>query len=96
MPEAVGRPGDRALRELRDAPPCPRRGRRDGGGRVALGEILHLLLPRRGGFIEPELTREQAIEQYAPMMAANLGMPLEKAKEMVGQYLSTLPRWRGG
>ncbi|WP_243669781.1 hypothetical protein [Methanoculleus chikugoensis] len=30
------------------------------------------------------------------MMAANLGMPLEKAKEMVGQYLSTLPRWRGG
>lgn len=49
---------------------------------------------RDGGFVEPDLTREGAIEQYAPMMAANLGMPLEKAKEMVGQYLSTLPRWR--
>ena len=49
---------------------------------------------RDGGFTEPDLTREGAVEQYAPMMAANLGMPLEKAKEMVGQYLSTLPRWR--
>jgi len=49
---------------------------------------------RDGGLIEPDLTREQAVEQYAPMMAANLGMPVEKAKEMVGQYLSTLPRWQ--
>lgn len=49
---------------------------------------------RDGGFVEPDLTREQAVEQYAPMMASNLGMPLERAKEMVRQYLSTLPRWR--
>lgn len=49
---------------------------------------------RDGGFTEPGLTREGAVEQYAPMMAENLGMPLEKAKEMVGYYLSTLPRWR--
>ncbi|ABN57153.1 MULTISPECIES: zinc ribbon domain-containing protein [Methanoculleus] len=49
---------------------------------------------RDGGLIEPDLTREQAVEQYAPMMAENLGMPIEKAKEMVGQYLSTLPRWQ--
>ena len=49
---------------------------------------------RDGGFTEPGLTREGAVEQYAPMMAENLGMPLEKAKEMVGQYLSTLPRWQ--
>ena len=50
---------------------------------------------RDGRFIEPDLTRDGAVEKYAPMMAANLGMPLEKAKEMVGYYLSTLPRWRG-
>lgn len=49
---------------------------------------------RDGGFTEPGLTREGAVEQYAPMMAENLGMPLEKAKEMVGYYLSTLPRWQ--
>lgn len=50
---------------------------------------------RDGRFVEPELTWEQAVEKYAPMMASNLGMPLGKAKEMVRQYLSTLPRWRG-
>ncbi len=49
---------------------------------------------RDGRFVEPGLTREQAVEQYAPMMASNHGMPLERAKEMVRQYLSTLPRWR--
>lgn len=50
---------------------------------------------RDGGFTEPDLTREEAVEKYAPMMAANLGIPLAKAEEMVRQYLSTLPRWRG-
>lgn len=49
---------------------------------------------RDGRFTEPDLTREQAVERYAPMMAANLGMPVEKAREMVARYLSTLPRWR--
>ncbi|WP_214021192.1 zinc ribbon domain-containing protein [Methanoculleus sp.] len=49
---------------------------------------------RDGRFTEPDLTREQAVEKYAPMMASNLGMPVEKATEMVRQYLSTLPRWR--
>jgi len=50
---------------------------------------------RDGKFVEPELTKEIAVEKYAPMMASHLGMPLEKAREMVGYYLSTLPRWRG-
>ena len=49
---------------------------------------------RNGAYTEPDLTREQAVERYAPMMAANLGMPVERAKEMVQQYLLTLPRWR--
>lgn len=47
-----------------------------------------------GGFIEPDLTKEEAVEKYAPMMAEHLGMPLEKAKEMVGIFLSSLPRWQ--
>ena len=47
-----------------------------------------------GKFIEPDLTKEQAVEKYAPMMAEHLSMPLEKAKEMVNSYLSTLPRWQ--
>lgn len=49
---------------------------------------------RDGAFIEPNLTREGAVGKYAPMMAANLEMPLEKAEEMVRQYLLTLPRWQ--
>lgn len=49
---------------------------------------------RDGRYIEPDLTREEAIERYTPMMAANLGIPVEKAREMVGRYLATLPRWR--
>ncbi|WP_067051366.1 zinc ribbon domain-containing protein [Methanofollis ethanolicus] len=49
---------------------------------------------RGGAFVEPDLTEEMAVEKYAPMMAEHLGMPVEKAREMVRQYLSTLPRWR--
>ncbi|MCM2465710.1 zinc ribbon domain-containing protein [Methanoculleus oceani] len=49
---------------------------------------------RDGGFTEPDLTRELAVGKYAPMMASHLGIPAEKATEMVRQYLSTLPRWR--
>lgn len=49
---------------------------------------------QNGRFTEPDLTREQAIGKYAPMMAKNLDIPLEKAQEMVRQYLSTLPRWQ--
>ncbi|HNQ32183.1 MAG TPA: zinc ribbon domain-containing protein [Methanoculleus sp.] len=49
---------------------------------------------RNGAYAEPDLTREGAVERYAPMMAANLGIPIEKAEAMVQQYLSTLPRWR--
>ncbi len=48
-----------------------------------------------GKFTEPDLTKAAAVEKYAPMMAARLGMPVEKAKVMVEQYLSTLPRWQG-
>ena len=48
---------------------------------------------RNGAYAEPDLTREGAVERYAPMMAANLGIPIEKAEAMVQQYLSTLPRW---
>lgn len=49
---------------------------------------------RDGAFTEPDLTREEAVRKYAPMMAADLEMPLEGAEEMVRQHLSTLPRWR--
>ena len=49
---------------------------------------------REGSFVEPDLTREQMIEQYAPMLAAELGMPLERATAMVTAFTATLPRWR--
>ncbi len=49
---------------------------------------------RDGRFTEPDLTRELAVGKYAPMMASHLGMPADRATEMVRQYLSTLPRWR--
>ena len=47
-----------------------------------------------GSFTEPDLTKAEAVEKYAPMMAEHLGMPVERAKAMVNQYLSTLPRWQ--
>lgn len=47
-----------------------------------------------GAFTEPDLTKEEAVAKYAPMMAAHLGMPVGKAEGMVAQYLATLPRWR--
>ncbi|WOF17282.1 hypothetical protein F1737_01315 [Methanoplanus sp. FWC-SCC4] len=49
---------------------------------------------QNGAFTEPDLTKEEAVLKYAPMMARHLNMPLEKAKLMVGSYLSTLGRWQ--
>lgn len=46
-----------------------------------------------GAFVEPDLPRERMIEQYAPLLAAELGMPLEKAREIVTAFTATLP-WR--
>jgi hypothetical protein len=48
-----------------------------------------------GKFTDPDLTKAEAVEKYAPMMAAHLGIPVEKAKIMVERYLLTLPRWQG-
>ena len=48
-----------------------------------------------GRLTEPDLTEEEAILKYAPMVASNLGIPPLRAEEMVRQYLLTLPRWRG-
>jgi hypothetical protein len=49
---------------------------------------------RAGAFVEPDLTREGMIGQYAPLLAAELGMPLEQATAMVTAFTATLPRWR--
>lgn len=49
---------------------------------------------RDGAFVEPDLTRERMIEEYAPLLAAELGMPLENATEMVTAFTASLPRWR--
>lgn len=48
---------------------------------------------REGSFTQPDLTREAMIEQYAPLLANELGMPLEQAKAMVTAFTATLPRW---
>ena len=49
---------------------------------------------RGGAFVEPDLTREEMIAQYAPLLAAELGMPLDRATAMVTAFTATLPRWR--
>lgn len=48
---------------------------------------------QKGQFTHPNMTREEMIERYAPIMAAQMGMPVESAKEMVSAFTSTLPRW---
>ena len=49
---------------------------------------------RCGAFVEPDLTREMMIEEFAPQLAAQLGMPLDRATAMVTAFTATLPRWR--
>jgi hypothetical protein len=49
---------------------------------------------RSGVFVEPDLTREMMIEEFAPQLAAELGMPLDRATAMVTAFTATLPRWR--
>ncbi len=49
---------------------------------------------QNGAFTDPDLTREEMIQKYAPLMAAELGIPLPKAEEMVTIFSSTLPRWQ--
>jgi hypothetical protein len=49
---------------------------------------------RDGAFAQPDLTRDAMIEQYAPLLAAELGMPQDRAKAMVTAFTATLPRWR--
>jgi len=49
---------------------------------------------RNGAFVQPDLTREAMIAQYAPLLAAELRMPLDRATAMVTAFTATLPRWR--
>ncbi|MEN6341175.1 MAG: zinc ribbon domain-containing protein [Methanospirillum sp.] len=49
---------------------------------------------RNGAFVQPDLTRDRMVEEYAPLLAAELGMPLEQARAMVTAFTATLPRWR--
>ena len=49
---------------------------------------------RGGAFVKPDQTREEMIAQYAPLLAAELGMPLDRATAMVTAFTATLPRWR--
>jgi hypothetical protein len=48
---------------------------------------------RNGAFVDPDLTRERMIEENAPLLAAELGMPLDRAMAMVTAFTATLPRW---
>ena len=73
--------------------PSPGRGRGDRADSSPSAEYC-IYCYRDGAFTEPDLTGEQAVMKYAPMMASNLGIPPLEAEEMVRQYLSTLPRWR--
>lgn len=49
---------------------------------------------RDGAFVEPYLTLEAYIERAAPLLAAELGIPVERAREMAAAFTATLPRWR--
>lgn len=49
---------------------------------------------RGGAFVEPGLTLETYVERSAPMLAAALDMPIERAQEMARAFTATLPRWR--
>lgn len=49
---------------------------------------------QNGSFTEPDLTREAMIEKYSPLLAAQYGMPVHKAREMVTGFSATLPRWQ--
>jgi hypothetical protein len=49
---------------------------------------------QNGAFTEPDLTKETMIEKYAPMMATQYDVPINKAEEMVRGFAASLPRWK--
>lgn len=49
---------------------------------------------RDGAFVEPDLTLEAYVERAAPLLAAELGMPVDRAREMAAAFTATLPRWQ--
>lgn len=49
---------------------------------------------QEGRFTEPDLTREQMLDKYSPLLSAEFGMPPDKARVMVEKFISKLPRWR--
>lgn len=49
---------------------------------------------QNGRYTDPDLTFEEMVQKSAPLMADQLGMPVEKAEKMVRVYCSTLPRWQ--
>lgn len=48
----------------------------------------------KGGFTDPELTREGMIKKYATMLSSQFEVPVGKAEEMITVFSKTLPRWR--
>lgn len=49
---------------------------------------------QNGMFTDPGLTRETMIKKYAPLLSAQLDLPVHKAEEMVRGFTASLPRWR--
>jgi hypothetical protein len=49
---------------------------------------------QHGAFTNPDLTWEEMIKKYAPMLSGQFEVQVQKAEEMVRVYSSTLPRWR--
>lgn len=49
---------------------------------------------RDGAFVDPDLTLEAYVDRAGPLLAADLGIPLERARAMARAYTATLPRWR--
>lgn len=61
-------------------------------GRPSVRYCVHCY--RDGAFVEPDLTLEAYIERAAPLLAAELGIPIERAREMAAAFTAGLPRWR--
>ena len=49
---------------------------------------------QQGSFTDPDLTRDQMIKKYAPLLSQQFGVSVAKAEEMVRVFSATLPRWK--
>ena len=60
----------------------------------SLSDVYCTYCYQNGRFVEDQLTYEDMIKKYSPMISAHLKIPQDKAEKMVRAFTSNLKRWK--